>query len=289
MTATPDAVSLRTTANSTSISASVRMADGSSRMSTVASPASALAIDTCCCSAIDSVADRHRRVARRQAQQLEQLDDLGVLLRPGDPAAVADLAAGEDVLRDRELGEQLRLLVHGGDAEGDGVAGRRDRDRRALELDRAGVRRSTPEMILIMVDLPAPFSPTSACTRARLDGDLGAADRADGAEALGDPPQLQARVGGCSAGCAVDASRLVDCHGSDSVWRGPADRVRRGVTARSVVELVDVVLGDRQRRPEEQRLAGGVVLDRRQVASLTSLVSANGLSSASWAPVHAVR
>ena len=69
------------------------------------------------------LADRHRGVAGGQAQQLEQLHDLGVLLRPRHPAAPADLAAGEDVLRDGELGEQLRLLVHGGDAEGDGVAG----------------------------------------------------------------------------------------------------------------------------------------------------------------------
>ena len=55
MTETPDAVSLRTTANSTSISASVKIADGSSRISTLAFPASALAIETCCCSAIDKV------------------------------------------------------------------------------------------------------------------------------------------------------------------------------------------------------------------------------------------
>ena len=54
MIATPASLSRRTTLNSTSISASVRMAEGSSRMRTFASPASALAIDTCCCSAIDS-------------------------------------------------------------------------------------------------------------------------------------------------------------------------------------------------------------------------------------------
>ena len=53
MTDTPDSVSRRTTPNRTSISASVRMADGSSRIRMLASPAKALAIDTCCCSAID--------------------------------------------------------------------------------------------------------------------------------------------------------------------------------------------------------------------------------------------
>ena len=53
MTETPDSVSRRTTPKSTSISESVRMADGSSRMRIFALPASALAMETCCCSAID--------------------------------------------------------------------------------------------------------------------------------------------------------------------------------------------------------------------------------------------
>ena len=53
MTDTPDSVSRRTTPNSTSISASVRIADGSSRIRILALPASALAMETCCCSAID--------------------------------------------------------------------------------------------------------------------------------------------------------------------------------------------------------------------------------------------
>ena len=53
MTDTPVSVSRRITVNNTSISASVRMADGSSRIRIFALPANALAIDTCCCSAID--------------------------------------------------------------------------------------------------------------------------------------------------------------------------------------------------------------------------------------------
>ena len=54
MIATPEAASRRTTPNSTSISVSVRIAEGSSRMSTLASPTRALAMETCCCSAMDS-------------------------------------------------------------------------------------------------------------------------------------------------------------------------------------------------------------------------------------------
>jgi len=53
VTATPEAVRRRTTVKSTSISASVKMAEGSSRMRIFALPARALAIETCCCSAMD--------------------------------------------------------------------------------------------------------------------------------------------------------------------------------------------------------------------------------------------
>ena len=53
MTDTPDSVSRRTTPNKTSISASVRIAEGSSRIRMLASPASALAMETCCCSAME--------------------------------------------------------------------------------------------------------------------------------------------------------------------------------------------------------------------------------------------
>ena len=52
---------------------------------------------------------------------------------------------------------------------------------------------STPEMILIMVDLPAPFSPTSACTWPALIDDRRVADGLHGAEALRDAGQPQPR------------------------------------------------------------------------------------------------
>ena len=77
---------------STSISASVRMAEGSSRMSTLALPASALAIETCCCSAIDRSPTGRGGVAGGQADGVEQLDHPGVLGGPVDPAAAHHLA-----------------------------------------------------------------------------------------------------------------------------------------------------------------------------------------------------
>src|SRR6478672_73939 len=91
---------------------------------------------------------------------------------------------------------------------------------------------STPDRILIMVDLPAPFSPTSACTRPAWMV-ISALRIARTAPKLLEIPRISRR-GGCST------------------------------VIGSVVELVDVVLGDGQRRPEEQRLGRTVVLDRRQ-------------------------
>ena len=123
MTATPDAVSRRTT-----VEQHVDLGVGQDRRRLVQDEHGRVARERLGDRHLlllgdGELADRDRRVAGRQAQQLEQLHDLGVLLGPGDPAAAADLAAGEDVLRDRQLGEQLRLLVHGRDAERHGVAG----------------------------------------------------------------------------------------------------------------------------------------------------------------------
>src|SRR6476659_4983890 len=91
---------------------------------------------------------------------------------------------------------------------------------------------STPERILIIVDLPAPFSPTRACTRPAWMV-ISALRIARTAPKLLEIPRI-ARRGACSS------------------------------VIGSVVELVDVVLGDRQRRAEEQHLGGRVVLDGRQ-------------------------
>ena len=50
---------------------------------------------------------------------------------------------------------------------------------------------SAPERILISVDLPAPFSPTSASTWPTLDRQVGAADRPHSAETLRDARHFQ--------------------------------------------------------------------------------------------------
>src|SRR3954466_11678780 len=164
---------------------------------------------------------------------------------------------------------------------------------------------STPEMILIMVDLPAPFSPTSAWTRpARMVmSPLRMARTAPkrfetpvrcsrGAAAAGAGASGAGGGGGGAAGAgsgawvagagSVEAACALDC-GAREGWSTvivselPVERARAGGPARrgtagptawsSVVVLVHVVLGDDQRRPEEQRLRRGVVLDRGQVGA----------------------
>ena len=184
--------SCRTTPNSTWISVSVRIADGSSRMSTRASPASALAIETCCCSAIDS--SLTATVAYRAGRPISSsFDDLGVLRGPVDPSPAGDLPAGEDVLGHRQVGEQLRFLVDGGDAERDGIGRGRAGHR--------GPRRDSPVSAvsardtLISLDFPAP-SRRRGRGPATFDRQVRVADRAHGAEPLGDPPDGQPGRGG---------------------------------------------------------------------------------------------
>jgi hypothetical protein len=111
-----------------------------------------------------------QRQAARHLVHVEVHADAGdQVARPGalagGPAQEALVArADEDVLGHVEIGEDHRLLVDRGHAH---LA-------RGL---RAGIARGAPStriwpvvgwwmpvMILIMVDLPAPFSPTSACT-----------------------------------------------------------------------------------------------------------------------------
>src|SRR6187455_3391 len=141
---------------------------------------------------------------------------------------------------------------------------------------------STPEMILIMVDLPAPFSPTRACTRparivmsalrmartapnrfdmparcrrgAAWDGsDAGTAPTAAGASA----------VGGWSTVIASDSVREGAEH--QGRWPGRAEAsARPAPPPGSVLVLVHVVLRDGQRRPQEQRLGSPVVGDAGQ-------------------------
>ena len=64
----------------------------------------------------------------------------------------------------RQVGEERRLLVDDGDARVACVGGAVESRRLAVDQDAARVGLVTPASSLTMVDLPAPFSPTSART-----------------------------------------------------------------------------------------------------------------------------
>ena len=78
---------------------------------------------------------------------------------------VGDLAGGEDVLGDRQIAEQVELLEHHADATRS-RASPDDANETSSPSSRMRpcVGFSTPAMIFISVDLPAPFSPTSTLT-----------------------------------------------------------------------------------------------------------------------------
>ena len=118
-----------------------------------------------------SSASARRRCARA-------VDQAEALRRVGDA----------DVVGDRQVGHQRQLLEDADDAGRVGLGrGCAKRDRRAVEHDR---RRSsgctTPEMILISVDLPAPFSPSTAWMRRGAQAKSTLSSARDAAIALGD-------------------------------------------------------------------------------------------------------
>ena len=78
--------------------------------------------------------------------------------------ALGRLAAEHDVLEDGQVVGQHEVLVHHADAGGDRVRRRGERHRLAVDGDRALVRLVHAVEVFISVDLPAPFSPTIACT-----------------------------------------------------------------------------------------------------------------------------
>ena len=183
------------TRNRRSTSRSVSDAVGSSMMTIFASAPIALAISTICCSgmlsvstsragsiaapiALEQLARRWRRAGvqstRRQAPpRLERQRDV---LGDGQVAERATAAGRWRRCRARASGAgSIAVTALAGDGE----------RRRA-----SGV--SAPVMILISVDLPAPFSPTSACTSpARRSNDTPRSARTPANDLVMEPPRQQ--------------------------------------------------------------------------------------------------
>ena len=126
------------------------------------SAVSARAISTNCSSATESPAisalgiDLDAELAERRAGA--RLHRLAVDGAEGGHRALRPC----DVLGDVEMGKELRILVDGGDAGAARFDRRREADDLAAKDELAAVGSMIPVMILTSVDLPAPFSPTSA-------------------------------------------------------------------------------------------------------------------------------
>ena len=139
MIPTPWAFSSPITRKRRSTSLSLSEAVGSSMIRIRASAPSARAISTSCCSGIDSVLHFRERVDRR-ADPLEQALRPRRRSRPAHaPPRAASLEPDRDVLGDRQVAEERRLLIDRGDAQVARGLGVEVRDRLVLDLDRARV------------------------------------------------------------------------------------------------------------------------------------------------------
>jgi hypothetical protein len=93
---------------------------------------------------------------------LEDLDRRRSVLPARDKVQTRRLAE-KDVLRHVELRNEAELLADKSDAERQRVAWTLDlNDAKRVNLDFARVWRTMPNKTFINVDLPAPFSPSSA-------------------------------------------------------------------------------------------------------------------------------
>ncbi len=144
----------------------------------------------------DGEAARRATGVDRDAQPLEEALGLGVHRRPVDPAGAAErLAAHEDVLGDRQVGEQRRLLVDHRDAGRLGLGGRAEVDVVTLEPERAAVALVDARHDLDQRGLAGAVLPDERVDRAGVDGQAARPQGTHGAERLGDVRQLEDRYG----------------------------------------------------------------------------------------------
>ncbi len=112
------------------------------------------------------IPDERHRVDVRRAGALERLLGDAPLRAPVDQAEALRRIADGDVVGDREIGDERQLLEDADDAGAVGGGRRvRKRPRRPSSTMRPASGLTTPDRILISVDLPAPFSPRMAWMR----------------------------------------------------------------------------------------------------------------------------
>jgi hypothetical protein len=104
------------------------------------------------------------------------------------------LVAQEHVLCDRKVGDEIELLVDGGDAAGDRGARIADWQRLALKADLASSRLDQSGHALDQGRLAGPVLPDKAVDLAAVDPQVDAAEGADARIVLDQPADLQQRT-----------------------------------------------------------------------------------------------
>ena len=206
------------------------------------------------------VLDRRQRMDVLAAGARQRL--LGdAALRPAvDQAEALRRIADDDIVGDRQVGNQRQLLEDADNAGGHGRCrvGRR-RPRAPSSIIRPSSGATTPAMILISVDLPAPFSPSTAWTRPASTVKRGLLQRPHAAIALGHAFHAEDRTAasilplrrrrrGTSPRRQVPSCRssLVGFGLPHDFLRGEVDAAgREGVADEEVVRLVGVVVRPR--------------------------------------------
>ncbi len=165
MIAWPSSRSWWIRASSAFVSLSDSAVVGSSKMSTRGDAPSTFAISTSCWVASDSVADLRARVEPVEADALEHRLRLTAQLRRAGDAAAGGQLPHQEVLADRQVGQEAELLVDDADARprGPGPATESPMSSPSIRYSPES-RRIAPVRILISVLLPAPFSPARHMT-----------------------------------------------------------------------------------------------------------------------------
>ena len=202
--ARPSSRRLRATAKSRSTSTPESAAVGSSMMSTRASSEMALAISMICWSAIErpsvtrsgsSATPRRSKISTASAR---------IALRSIRPDAVGRLAAHEDVLGHRQIGEERRLLVDDRDARGLRLRGAGEVDRLAVEQEVARIAAVEAGDDLDERRLARAVLADQGVDRAAVEREAARAQRDHGPEGLHHPVEARARAAGACCVWSVD-------------------------------------------------------------------------------------
>ena len=152
--------------------------------------ASARATCSSCRCATDS--ESHGGIGRNRQVQLGE-DRLGALAHLGveQPSAARELAAGEDVARDGEVGEAQHLLVDHADAALERFARAAEVQPLAAPVHLAGIRLQDPGEHFQQGGFAGAVFPHQGVRLPLGDAERDAAQRLDGAERLADVCELK--------------------------------------------------------------------------------------------------